>query len=56
MVPRSVLIGWDDGGRRGGIGIVIDEHWESLGDPLGRGDPHDQRGTLDLDDPKFKLS
>ena len=26
-----------------------------MADPLGRGDPHDWRRALDLDDPKFKL-
>ena len=56
MVRASTLIGWNDGGRRGGIRAMADHHREAMADPMRRCDPHDRCGTLDLKDPKFKLS
>lgn len=55
MVRGSDLIGRDDGGR-GGAEITDEFHREPVADPLGRSDPHDWCGALDLDDPKFELS
>jgi len=53
---RGALVGRDFGRRLSRTGIMVDYHWEPLRDPMGRGDPHDRRRALDLDDPKPKLS
>lgn len=56
LIRRSVLVGRDYGGSSGGSGITVEYHRKTLGDPLGRGDPHNRHGALDLDDPEMKLS
>jgi hypothetical protein len=55
-VDRSVLVVRDNGGSLSGAGIVTDHHREPLVDPVGRGDPHNWRSALDLDDPELELT
>ena len=57
MVRGSVLlVGRDNRRSRGRTDIMANDHREPLADPLRRGNPHDRRSALDLNDPELKLS
>ena len=49
------IVGRDDRGSHCGTGIVADHHRKTLGDPLGRADPHNWRRALNLDDPELEF-